>query len=81
MTPILKAPEVVAEVGKQTGLKPKQVADIFENDFLSMLTPIEKKRLVQILIEHVTVNEDIINIEFRTENIKSIQEAYCEQNP
>ena len=31
--------------------------------------------------EHVTVNEDTINIEFRTENIKSIQEAYCEQNP
>ncbi len=81
MTPILKAPEVVAEVGKQTGLKPKQVADIFENDFLSILTPIEKKRLVQILVEHVTVNEDTINIEFRTENIKSIQEAYCEQNP
>ena len=81
MTPILKAPEVITEVGKQTGLKLKQVTDIFENDFLSMLTPIEKKRLVQILVERVTINEDTINIEFRTENIKSIQEVYCEQNP
>ena len=42
----------------------------------SEFTPLEKQSLFRILVEHVTVNEDGAVIEFRTENIKSIQEAY-----
>ena len=36
---------------------------------------------MQIMVEHVTVNEDGVMIVFRTENIKSIQEVNIEQNP
>ena len=81
MTPILQAPEVIAGVRQQTGLKETRIADFLKSDLTSILTPIERKRLMQLLVDHVTVNEDTINIEFRTENIKSIQEAYRDQNP
>ena len=81
MTPILQAPEVIAGVRQQTGLKETRIADFLKSDLTSILTPIERKRLMQLLVDHVTVNEDTINIEFRTENIKSIQEIYRDQNP
>ena len=31
---------------------------------------------MQIMLERVVINEDDVTIEFRTESIKSIQEAY-----
>ena len=46
------------------------------DSFWSELTPWEKQSLFRILVEHVTVTEDGAVIELRTENIKSIQEAY-----
>ena len=74
--PILKSPEVIASVSLQTGLRPKDVAAILDDDFWTELTTLEKQHLFRILVEHVTINEDGAVIELRTESIKSIQEAY-----
>ena len=74
--PILKSPEVIAGVSQQTGLRPKDVAAILDDDFWTELTTLEKQHLFRILVEHVTINEDGAVIELRTESIKSIQEAY-----
>ena len=76
VTPILKSPEVIAAVSRQTGICPKEVGNILDDSFWAELTPVEKQSLFRILVEHVTVNEDGAVIELRTENIKSIQEAY-----
>ena len=76
VTPILKSPEVIAAVSRQTGIRPKEVGNMLGDSFWSELTPLEKQSLFRILVDHVTVNEDGAVIELRTENIKSIQEAY-----
>ena len=53
---------------------------MFKGDFWRELLPEEKKRLMQILVKHVTIGEDGIEMEFYTESIKSIQEAYHAQS-
>jgi len=53
-----------------------------EDGFWNELTTAEKQQLMRIMLERVVVNEDGVTIEFRTENIKSIQEANnVPQNP
>lgn len=82
LMPIIKAPEVVAAVSRLSGVRPKDVLNTFEEGFWDELTTLEKKRLMQIMLESVVVNEDDVTIEFRTDSIKSIQEAYnAPQNP
>ena len=78
--PILKSPEVVAGVAQETGLRPKTITSLLGEGFWEELTPLEKQRLMQILLERVVINEDGIIIEIRTESIKSIQEVYLEQD-
>ena len=82
LMPILKSPEVVIAVSQQTGIRPKDIQHTFEDGFWNELTTAEKQQLMRIMLERVVVNEDDVTIEFRTENIKSIQEANnVPQNP
>lgn len=79
MIPVLKSPEIVAAVSKQTGIRPSDIMNQFDEVFWNELTPIEKQRLIQIMVEQVTINENGVTIIFRTENIKSIQETFNDQ--
>ena len=82
LMPILKSPEVIAAVSQQTGIRPKDVMHTLEDGFWNELTAAEKQQLMRIMLERVVINEDDVTIEFRTENIKSIQEANnVPQNP
>ena len=76
LLPVIQTPEVVAAVSRLSGVRPKDVLNVFEEGFWNELTTIEKQRLMQIMLERVVINEDDVTIEFRTESIKSIQEAY-----
>ena len=76
MAPILKSPEVIATVSRQTGICPKEVGNMLGDSFWSELTPLEMHSLFRILVELETVTEDGTVIELRTENIRSVQEAY-----
>ena len=76
VAPILKSPEVIAAVSRQTGIRPKEVGNMLGDSFWSELTPLEKQSLFRILVDHVTITEEGAVIELRTENIKSVQEAY-----
>ena len=81
-TTILKSPEVVIAVSQQTGISPRDIMHTLDDGFWNELTSVEKQQLMRIMLERVVVNEDDITIEFRTENIKSIQEANnVPQNP
>ena len=82
LMPILKSPEVVIAVSKQTGMRPVDIMHTFDEGFWNELTAVEKQQLMRIMLERVVVTENDVTIEFRTENIKSIQEANnAPQNP
>lgn len=72
---VVMSPEVISGVSRLTGLDPKNIREMFEHEFWNELTPTEKQRLMQILVEHVTVNPDDVTVELRTQNMKSVQEA------
>ena len=75
LIPILQSSEIVEGIARQTGMQPQNIVSFFDGHFWEELTPVEKKRLMQILVDHVIVNRDSVVIEVRTENIKSVQEV------
>ena len=81
LLPVLHSQEVVASVARQTGMKEQAVMEMVDEDFWTRLLPVEKQRLMRILVDHVTINEDGIEIELKTETIKSVQEVYRAENP
>jgi hypothetical protein len=62
-------------------MKEQAVMEMVDEDFWTRLLPVEKQRLMRILVDHVTINEDGIEIELKTETIKSVQEVYRAENP
>ena len=76
---VLQAPEVIVEVSRQTGLKPGTVMETFKERLWAELTPVEKQRLMHILVERVGINEDDVEIEYRTNSIRSVREAINEK--
>lgn len=79
MKSVVQAPEVIAGVTKLTGLSTKTIHDTFKERFWAELTPAEKQRLMHLLVERVAINDDGVDIEFKTSEIKSVKEAYSEQ--
>ena len=77
---MVQAPEIVANVSKLTGLSTKTIHDTFKERFWAKLTPAEKQRLMHLLVERVSVNDDGVDIEFKTNEIKSVKEVYSEQH-
>lgn len=73
---ILSAPEIVLEVARQTGEKPRDVIEMFSERFWEEVTPGERQRLMRLLLERVTINEKDIKLEIRTAGIQSAMEAY-----
>jgi len=76
---ILNSPEILIAVAQQTGMRANEIGTMFSKDFWEEITPGETQRLMQILLEQVTVNEDGVVMEIRTAGIESITEAYNDQ--
>ena len=73
---ILIAPEIVLEVAKKTKERPRDIVEMFSDRLWDEITPAERQRLLQLLLERVTINENDIKIEVRTAGIKSIMEMH-----
>ncbi len=73
---ILVAPEIVLAVAKKTRERPNDIIEMFSERLWEEITPVERQRLVQLLVERVTINEGDIKIEIRTAGIKSIMEEH-----
>ncbi len=73
---ILLAPEIILAVAKITKERPDDLISIFSKDLWDEITPMERQRLTQLLIERVTINETDIKIEIRTTGIKSLMEEH-----
>lgn len=76
---ILAAPEIITNLVRNTKLTPRQVADVFTHEFWEEITPGERQRLVQLLLEKVTVHPEKIVLEVRTDGLGSVHEAYANQ--
>jgi len=76
---ILNSPEIIIAVARQTGMRANEIGTMFSKEFWNEITPGEKQRLMQILLEQVTINEDGVEMEIRTAGIESITEAYHDQ--
>ena len=79
---ILQAPDIVAAIAKAADVEPKQVFDIFAENFWVDMNNAEKARIMQLLIETVVINENDISIELKTSGVKSMMEEarYAEEN-
>lgn len=73
---ILAAPEIVLAVAKKTRERPNDIIEMFSERLWEEITPAERQRLMQLLVERVTINEGDIKIEIRTAGIKSILEEH-----
>ena len=76
---VLNSPEILIAVAQQTGMRANELSPMFSKEFWEEITPGETRRLMQILLEQVTVNEDGVVMEIRTAGIESITEAYHDQ--
>ncbi len=76
---ILASPEILIAVARQTGMRANEIGTMFSKEFWEEITPGETQRLMQILLEQVTVNEDGVVMEIRTAGIESVTEAYNDQ--
>jgi len=76
---ILNSPEILIAVAQQTGMRSNELRTMFSKEFWEEITPGETQRLMQILLEQVTVNEDGVVMEIRTAGIESITESYNDQ--
>ncbi len=73
---ILIAPEIVLAVARKTRERPDDIIKIFSEQLWDEITPVERQRLMQLLVERVTINEGDIKIELRTAGIKSVLEEH-----
>ena len=77
---MVQAPEIVANVSKLTGLSSKTIQNTLKERFWAELNVAERQRIMQLLVERVSVNDDGVDIEFKTNEIKSVKEVYSEQH-
>lgn len=73
---ILAAPEIILAVAKKTNERPSDIMEMFSERLWEEITPVERQRLAQLLLERVTINESDIKIEIRTAGIKSVMEVH-----
>ena len=72
---ILPSPEIILAIANKTGIRPRDVVEIFSKELWEEITPGERQRLMQLLLERVVIEEDGVTLEIRTAGIKSIMEA------
>ena len=73
---VLTAPEIITNVARASKMTPRQVTETFSKEFWMEVTPGECQRLMQLLLETVTIYPDKIVMTLRTDGLSSIRDAY-----
>ena len=76
----LTSPELLAGISKDTGKTGKELMEFLPKDLWDAASPGERQRLVQLLVESVTIYENSVKLELKTSGLKSVTEAYGTQN-
>lgn len=71
---ILQMPEILATVSQKTNCSTEQLRRFFEVDIWKEMNPAEQNRLINLLIEKISVWENNLDFEFRTEGMKLLME-------
>ena len=66
---------MVMQFADKSGMNPVEVVECFREDFWREITPGEFNRLLSLLIEKAVVWEDKLEIEFKTDGVKSLMEG------
>ena len=75
----LASPEIVAGVSRQTGVSGHEVLGRFSDGFWEAASAGERQRLARLLLEAVTIFPDSLKLELRTAGLKSVAEAYANE--
>ena len=76
MARVLPSAEIVVAVSRLTAIEPKRVLDMFGEKFWKELSLPERTRLIELMVESVTVCDDGVEIVIRAAEVKSmIEEA------
>ena len=75
----LASPEIVAGVSRQTGVPGRELLGHFSDGFWKSASPGERQRLVRLLLESVTIMPDCLKLELQTAGLKSVAEAYANE--
>ena len=75
----LASPEIVVGVSRQTGVPGRELLGHFSDGFWKSASPGERQRLVRHLLESVTIMPDCLKLELRTAGLKSVTEAYANE--
>ena len=66
---------LVMQFAEKSGMNPVEVVECFQGDFWREITPGEYNRLLTLLIDKAVVWEDKLEIEFKTDGVKSLVEG------
>ena len=75
----LASPEIVAGVSRQTGVAGRELLGRFSDGFWQSASLGERQRLARFLLESVTIFPDCLKLELRTAGLKSVTEAYADE--
>ena len=74
---VMSQPSVLTALSDNAGISSTDILQIFESDFWTEISAGEYNRLVQLLVARTVVWKDHIDIEMKTEGIKSLIGEFC----
>lgn len=77
---VICSPAFIANVSELTGESPEKLDAIFQKELWDEITPGEYHRLLQLLVESVTVRDDAMELIIKTNGVKSIMEETLNVN-
>lgn len=70
--------DILTELAEKTELPQRVISDMFRENFWQEITPAEFTRLSQLILDKVTLHEDHIDLDIKSDGMKSIIEEFTE---
>lgn len=74
LSAIFRTPDVAIALASMNGIAPAAVTEAFDGDFWKEATRGEQRRLIELLVASIHLHQDKLEIEIRTEGVRSIME-------
>ncbi len=75
---IFHSHDILTELAEKTELPQRVISDMFRENFWQEITPAEFTRLSQLILDKVTLHEDHIDLDIKSDGMKSIIEEFTE---
>ncbi len=74
ITELLSTPEMTVQIAEQVQCDPAAMREFFKAEMWDGMNPAEQNRLIRLLVEKITVQQDSLEFEFKTKGVKFIME-------